>query len=79
MPASRPTITSRSRTITTRCRSKLFRETVDARFTGATVEVFHKGQRIASHAFSAVRTGTRRSPSTCRAPSPLRRMVAGSA
>lgn len=35
--------------------SKLIREIVDARFTSATVEIFHKGQRIASHAFSAVR------------------------
>ena len=28
---------------------RLLRETVDARFTDATVELFHKGQRIASH------------------------------
>jgi transposase len=28
---------------------------VEARITSATVEIFHKGQRIASHAFSAVR------------------------
>lgn len=35
--------------------SKLIREMVDARITSATVEIFHKGQRIASHAFSAVR------------------------
>ena len=35
--------------------SKLIRETVEARITSATVEIFHKGQRIASHAFSAVR------------------------
>jgi transposase len=35
--------------------SKLIREIVDARITGATVEIFYKGQRIASHAFSAVR------------------------
>jgi len=34
--------------------SKLIREIVDARITSATVEIFHKGQRIASHAFSAV-------------------------
>ena len=33
LPASRPTITSRSPTITTRCRSKLIRETVEARIT----------------------------------------------
>ena len=30
----------------------LLRETVEARFTEGTVEVFHKGQRIASHARS---------------------------
>src|ERR1700680_3024593 len=34
--------------------SKLIREIVDARITRATVEIFHKGQRVASHAFSAV-------------------------
>ncbi len=32
----------------------LLRETVDARFTDATVEVFHKGQRVASHVRSRV-------------------------
>ncbi|MCX7342379.1 MAG: IS21 family transposase, partial [Hyphomicrobiales bacterium] len=35
--------------------SKLIREVVDARITSATVEIFHKGKRIASHAFSPVR------------------------
>lgn len=35
--------------------SKLIREMVDARITSATVEIFHKGKRIASHAFSPVR------------------------
>jgi transposase len=35
---------------------RLLRETVEARITSATVEVFHKGQRVASHAFSAVRS-----------------------
>ena len=35
--------------------SKLIREIVEARITDATVEIFHKGQRVASHAFSAVR------------------------
>lgn len=35
--------------------SKLIREIVEARITAATVEIFHKGQRIASHAFSPVR------------------------
>ncbi len=55
-PASRPIITSRWRAITTRCRRQLIREIVEARITSATVEVFHKGQRVASHAFSAVRS-----------------------
>src|SRR5665213_2755063 len=35
--------------------SRLIREVVEARITSATVEIFHKGQRVASHAFSAVR------------------------
>ncbi len=35
--------------------SKLIREIVDARITGTTVEIFHKGERIACHVFSAVR------------------------
>ena len=35
--------------------SKLIREIVEARITTATVEIFHKGARIASHAFSPVR------------------------
>jgi transposase len=35
--------------------SKLIREMVETRITSATVEIFHKGQRIASHAFSPVR------------------------
>ena len=35
--------------------SKLIREVVDARITGATVEIFHKSQRIACHVFSAVK------------------------
>jgi transposase len=35
--------------------SKLIREIVEARITSATVEIFHKGARIASHAFSPVR------------------------
>ena len=32
--------------------SKLIREVVEVRITSATVEVFHKGQRIAAHLFS---------------------------
>ena len=35
--------------------SKLIRDVVEARITGATVEVFHKGRRVASHPFSRVR------------------------
>ena len=35
--------------------SKLIREIVDARIASATVEIFHKGERVASHPFSAVR------------------------
>ena len=35
--------------------SKLIREIVEARITSATVEIFHKGGRIASHPYSAVR------------------------
>ena len=35
--------------------SKLIREIVEARITNATVEIFHKGHRVASHAFSLVR------------------------
>jgi transposase len=35
--------------------STLIREIVDARVTGATVEIFHKGERIAAHVFSAVK------------------------
>jgi transposase len=34
--------------------SKLIREIVETPITSATVEIFHKGQRVASHAFSAV-------------------------
>src|SRR5215475_10949290 len=35
--------------------SRLIREVVEARITSATVEIFHRGTRVASHAFSAVR------------------------
>ena len=45
---------------------RLLRETVDARLTDTTVEVFHKGIRVASHPRSSVRIGTRQYPSTCR-------------
>ena len=54
-PASRPIITSRSPDHYYSVPSKLIREIVEARITSATVEIFHKGQRVASHAFSAVR------------------------
>jgi DNA invertase Pin-like site-specific DNA recombinase len=33
----------------------LLRETVEARFTDGTIEVFHKGERIASHMRSRVK------------------------
>ncbi|MGH6830828.1 MAG: Mu transposase domain-containing protein, partial [Methylocella sp.] len=36
--------------------SKLIREIVEARITAKTVEIFHNGQRVASHVFSAVRS-----------------------
>lgn len=35
--------------------SRLIREVVEARITTTTVEIFHKGQRVAAHAFSPVR------------------------
>jgi transposase len=35
--------------------SRLIREVVEARITSMTVEIFHRGKRVASHAFSAVR------------------------
>lgn len=35
--------------------SKLIRKIVKARITSATIEIFHKGQRVASHAFSPLR------------------------
>ena len=35
--------------------SKLIREIVEARITAGTVEIFHKGTRVASHAFSPLR------------------------
>jgi transposase len=51
--------------------SKLIREIVEARITSATVEIFHKGQRVASHAFSAVHN--RHSTTTEHMPSAHRR------
>ena len=35
--------------------SKLIREIVDAPITGTTVEIFHNGERVACHVFSAVK------------------------
>jgi transposase len=35
--------------------SRLIREIVEARITTTTVEIFHKGERVAAHAFSPVR------------------------
>jgi transposase len=35
--------------------SRLIREVVEARITSMTVEIFHRGKRVASHVFSAVR------------------------
>jgi transposase len=35
--------------------SRLIREVVEARITSTTVEIFHRGKRVASHAFSALR------------------------
>jgi transposase len=35
--------------------SRLIREVVEARITTTTVEIFHRGSRVASHAFSAAR------------------------
>jgi transposase len=51
--------------------SKLIREIVEARITDATVEIFHRGERVASHAFSAVRN--RHSTTTEHMPSAHRR------
>ena len=51
--------------------SKLIREVVEARITSATVEIFHRGTRIASHAFSAVRN--RHTTITAHMPSAHRR------
>jgi transposase len=35
--------------------SRLIREVVEARITDTTIEIFHRGTRVASHAFSAVK------------------------
>src|SRR5208337_3508782 len=54
----------------------LVRETVDARFTDGTVEVFHKGNRVASHMRSRVVHKHTTIPEHM-PPSALRRMVTG--
>src|SRR4051794_22032067 len=46
---------------------RLIRELVDVRIADNTVEIFHKGLRIASHRRAPNRRGTRPSPTTCRA------------
>ena len=58
--------------------SKLIREIVEARVTSTTVEVFHKGQRVASHAFSRVAQPAHdHHRAHAERASPLRRMDAG--
>ena len=78
--ASRPTITSRSTDHYYSVPSRLIRETVEARITDATVEVFHKGQRVASHCVLSVRNRhTTITRAHAERASPLRRMDAGNA
>ena len=58
--------------------SRLIRETVEARITDTTVEIFHKGSRIASHARSAVpHRHTHDHRAHAERPPPLRRVDAG--
>ncbi len=58
--------------------SKLIREVVEARITNTTVEIFHKGQRIASHVFSPVRNPAHDDHRThAERPPPLRGMDPG--
>ena len=45
---------------------RLLREQVEARVTARTVEMFHRGERVAVHVRGGVRGGTPRWPSTCR-------------
>ncbi len=47
--------------------SRLIREEVEARITDSTVEILHKGARVASHARSQMRYRHTTIPSTCRA------------
>jgi len=46
----------------------LIHEHVDARLTAATVEIFHRGQRVAAHRRSFVRGQHTTDPATCRRP-----------
>lgn len=55
----------------------VIREIVEARITVATVEIFHKGQRIASHAVSRVRNRHTTTPEHMPSASSLRRVDAG--
>src|SRR5450755_2318554 len=55
--ASPPTITSRSMAIGIPPPYRLIRELVDVRIADKIVEIFHKGQRIASHARAPNRRG----------------------
>jgi transposase len=46
----------------------LLREQVDARITTQTIEVFHRGKRVAVHPDATAAGGTAPTPTTCRAP-----------
>jgi hypothetical protein len=50
----------------TRCPYRYAREQVDVRHTTNTVEIFHRGQRIAAHAKALAVATTPRSTRTCR-------------
>jgi transposase len=45
---------------------RLIREVVEARITDRTVEIFHRGARVAVHVRNPCRIGTAPFPSTCR-------------
>jgi transposase len=47
--------------------SRLIREELEARITATTVEILHRGARVASHAAPTHGIATPRSPNTCRA------------
>ncbi len=46
---------------------RLMREAIEARITDQTIELFHRGMRVASHVRSPRGSDTRQSPTTCRA------------